>query len=184
MKKFFAIVMLVNILFNSFGYRIIAFILEKRAVIVAEEKFDKNDYDESKLIEIKIPFKLPYTTEWKDFERVNGEIEVNGKYYKYVKRKVITDSLVLLCLPNYEKLRLESARDRFFELVNGLKHPNQKKTDTPSVFKMLISDYITKENNWSANNFLEETSAHSIKNSALVSLFNYQKLIKPPNFLS
>ena len=176
--------MLVNILFNSFGYRIIAFVLEQRAGRVAEARFDKNDYDESQLLEINIPFKLPDTTEWKDFERINGEIEVNGKYYKYVKRKVITDSLVLLCLPDYEKSRLESARDKFFELVNGLKHPTGKKSDASSVFKGLISDYIAKKNNWCMSSFVKDAPIFNLKNTDLISLFSYQKLIKPPELTS
>jgi hypothetical protein len=174
--------MLVTLLFNSFGYRILGYLVEQRANTLAEVQLDNNNYKESDLIEIKIPFKLPYSTEWKDFERVNGEIEVDGKYYKYVKRKVIVDSLVLLCLPNHQKAKLESAHGRFFELVNGLKTPHQKKSENTSVFKTLISEYIAKENTWSLQVLPQETSNYIIKNSTLLSQFNFQKLIKPPNF--
>jgi hypothetical protein len=79
---------------------------------------------------------------------------------------------------------LESAKDRFFELVNGLKHSGQKKSDTTSIFKTLISVYIVKEENWSFAAYGESASTHSIKNASLISQFSYQKLIKPPDFIS
>ncbi len=173
--------MLVNLLFNSFGYRILGYLLEQRANRISEVQLDNNHYKESDLIEIKIPFKLPYSTEWKEFERINGEIEINGKYYKYVKRKVIVDSLVLLCLPDHQKARLESAHGRFFELVHGLKLPHQKKSESTSVFKTLISEFITKENDWNLPVLPGETPNYLVNNFILLSQFNFQKLIKPPD---
>ncbi|MDB5121727.1 MAG: hypothetical protein JWN56_2945 [Sphingobacteriales bacterium] len=180
MKRFLAILLLCNLLFNSFGYRLVCFLIEKNIIKQTEARLDANNYDESKLIEIRIPLKLPYTTEWKDFERFDGEIELNGIYYKYVKRKVIVDSLVLLCLPDKNKHRIESARDQFFELVNGLKHPLEKKSETSSIFKTLISDYISKDNSWSLTSLPNGEVHFELKNSTLISFFNFQKVIKPP----
>lgn len=170
-------------LFNSFGYRLFSFLIETKADKQVEAKLDANDYDESKLIEIRIPLKLPYTTEWKEFERFNGEIELNGTYYKYVKRKVITDSLILLCLPNKSKHNIVSARDHFFELVNGLKHPLEKKSQSSSIFKTLLSDYIKEDCFWTLPSLSGDKKEYLIKNSPIKSLFNYQKLIKPPTFV-
>jgi hypothetical protein len=173
--------MLINLLFNSFGYRIVSYLIEQRVNTIAEIQLDNNNYKEADLIEIKVPFKLPYSTEWKEFERIDGEIEVDGKFYKYVKRKVIVDSLVLLCLPNDQKAKLESAHGRFFELVHGLKQPHQKKSESSSVFKSLISVYIARENHWSLQVVPQKSDNHIIKNSTLLTQFNFQKLIKPPN---
>jgi hypothetical protein len=173
--------MLVNLLFNSFGYRIIAFVLEERAGKIKEAQFDNHYYNEADLVEIKIPFKLPYSTAWKDFERIDGEISIKGKYYKYVKRKVIVDSLVLLCLPDHDKARLESAHGKFFELVNGLKLPLQKKTES-SVLKTLISDYLARNNSWSLSALPVKNAVHILSNTSFISQFSYQKLVKPPRF--
>ena len=49
-----------------------------------ELQLDNKEYDASTLIEIKVPVSLPYQTDWKEFERVDGEIEFNGMHYKYV----------------------------------------------------------------------------------------------------
>lgn len=172
--------MLVNLLFNSFGYRIISYILEERAETNTEAKFDANEYDKSKLIEIKIPVNLPYTTKWKDFERYDGEIVLNGRYYKYVKRKVVVDSLILLCIPDQSKFRFELASNHFFEMVNGLKQPLEKKSS--SLFKNMLTEYLTKDNYWTLFTLPKKHSDFFIKNSSLISFFNHQKLVKPPAF--
>jgi hypothetical protein len=117
---------------------------------VLEQKLDNDDYDETQLIEIKVPIDLPYQTNWKEFERFDGEIEVEGIHYKYVKRKVFNDSLVLLCLPNEGKMKLQSARDEFFKLVNDLQNPSHKKSDKSNslTVKVPVSEYYNQQNTW------------------------------------
>jgi hypothetical protein len=80
---------------------------------------------------LKVPLNLPYQTDWQDFERCDGEVIVNGQYYKYVKRKVQDGMLVVKCIPNVIKHQIESARDYFFQLANDFqKNDGPKKSDT------------------------------------------------------
>ncbi len=58
---------------------------------------------------------VPYQIEQKDFERFDGEVNLNGKIYKYVKRKVCDGNLVLLCLPDHNKMNLETAKNDLFK---------------------------------------------------------------------
>ncbi|MDF2187016.1 hypothetical protein [Paraflavitalea sp. CAU 1676] len=152
MKKIAAILLLSLLSFNWFGYRILADILQQQADIALEAKLDQNDYDESRLVEMRVTLDLPYQTNWTDFERVDGEIEIDGIHYKYVKRKVQDGQLVLMCLPNEEKMRLQTARDDFFKLVNDLQHPNQnKKSEKGSSFSLnsFSTEYWSQKNDWS-----------------------------------
>ena len=152
MKRLVAILLVSVLLFNWFGYRVLSDIIEHQADLVLEQRLDNSDYDESQLIEIKVPIDLPYQTNWKEFERVDGEIEVDGIHYKYVKRMVYNDSLILLCLPHESKMRLQSARDEFFKLVNDLQNPSQNnKSDkgNPVSAKNLVTEYYSSQNNWS-----------------------------------
>jgi hypothetical protein len=62
-------------------------------------------------------------------------VYMNGVHYNYVKRKLHNDTLILLCLPNTEKMNLFNARETFFSLVNDLQqdqssqqHPAPSKT--------------------------------------------------------
>lgn len=128
-----------------------------------EALLDKNDYDESQLVELKVAMNLPYQTSRSSFERVDGEIELNGTMYKYVKRKVANDTLYLMCIPDTKKMRLETAKNDFFKVSNDLDQNNNSKSSENglSVFKYLqtvyndsyfgtdiISPTVLRENNW------------------------------------
>ena len=103
MKKLAAILFLTLFLFNIIGYRLVFYFVQQENDITLETSLDKAEYNESELITIKVPISLPYQTNWKDFERVDGEINFEGKIYKYVKRKVEDGQLVLMCRPHVIK---------------------------------------------------------------------------------
>lgn len=131
------------LLFNWCGYRLVINYLQTAADSRLEARLDRNDYDESQLIEIKVPVNMPYQSDWAGFERVDGEIEVNGVHYKYVKRKVQDGQLVLKCIPNTDKQALEAAKDDIFKMNNDLQQDNaSKKSGNPlaGVVKNLLGD--------------------------------------------
>ncbi len=151
LRKIAAILLLGILFFNWFGYRLLADLLQQQADIELEARLDQNDYDESQLVEMRVTLNLPYQTNWTDFERVDGEIEIEGIHYKYVKRKVQDGQLVLLCVPNEAKMRLQTARDDFFKLVNDLQHPSQnKKSDNNQSysFNNFSAEYWSQKNDW------------------------------------
>jgi len=145
LKKIASILLLGILLFNWCGYRWVINILQDSADTQLEARLDRNDYDESQLIEIKVPINMPYQTDWAGFERYDGEIEVNGIQYKYVKRKVQDGQLVLKCIPNHTKQRLENAKDDMFKLVNDLQQDRSAKKPGGSSavpVKNIMSDYV------------------------------------------
>ena len=102
-----------------------------------ETFLDNHFYDESQLIELKIPVNLPYQASWTAYERYNGEVELNGTIYKYVKRKVSNDTLYLKCIPNERKMRLETAKNDFFKISNNLVQNKNSKETTKSIVNNL-----------------------------------------------
>ncbi|MEP6626553.1 MAG: hypothetical protein ABJA32_01170 [Ginsengibacter sp.] len=164
MKKLTAIFFLILFSFNWFGYRLMYDVAQQKNNQHLEALLDKSDYDESQLIELKVAMNLPYQTSRSSFERYDGEIELNGTMYKYVKRKVANDTLYLMCIPNTKKMRLETAKNDFFKVSNDLEqNNNSKNTDNGlSVFKYMtvyndssfgaeiISPDISQENFWLA----------------------------------
>lgn len=129
-------------LFNWFGYRLLTSFLQDRADASLEFQLDNNKYDESQLISIKIPANLPYYNNSQRYERVDGQIAINGKHYNYVKRRLFNDSLEYLCIPSEEKTRLSHASDEFFKLINDLQHPQNKKQGNNSIAgKNLLAEY-------------------------------------------
>lgn len=118
--------------------------MQQKASDQLEVRLDKSLYDQSQLIELKVPMNLPYQTNWSAYQRFDGEIEVDGILYKYVKRKVANDTLYLMCVPNTKKMRLETAKNEFFRLSNDLMQNNssKKSSDSKTIsFKNLQGDY-------------------------------------------
>ncbi|MEP7278849.1 MAG: hypothetical protein ABI813_09425 [Bacteroidota bacterium] len=144
MKKIASILLLGILLFNWCGYRWVINLVQQEADTKLEARLDRNEYDESQLIEIRVPVNMPYQSDWASFERYDGEIEVNGIHYKYVKRKVQDGQLVLKCIPNKAKQRLESAKEDLFKISNDLQQDNNaKKSSAPTSIpvKNALGDY-------------------------------------------
>lgn len=91
------------LLFNLCGYRLVIDSLQKKADNKLEAQLDNSEYDESQLVEIRVPMNMPYQERYTEFERHYGEIELNGKSYTYVKRKIEGDVLILKCIANQSK---------------------------------------------------------------------------------
>ena len=143
LRKIAAILLLAILVFNWVGYRFFSDFLEHQADAQLEARIEKNDYREDQLIEIRIPLNLPYQANWQSFERFDGEIDLDGVHYKYVKRKIYNDSLVLLCLPNEAKQNIEKAKDDYFKVVNDVDSRSQKKSEHNNLsFKNIFSDFF------------------------------------------
>lgn len=144
MKKLSAIFLIALFLFNLFGYRILFNYEQQQSDVRLEASIDKQDYNDADLVTIKVPLSLPYVNNQQNFERVDGEITVNGKILKYVKRKIADGNLILLCLPNDNKMRIESAKEEYFKYANDLVQNNhsKKSNNTKSgVSKNLMTEY-------------------------------------------
>lgn len=97
------------------------------------------DSDKS-LFTVKIPIRLPYHTDWKDYESVEGEITYNNTTYKYVKRKVLRDTLILLCVNYQEKSLIRKNYNDYFKKVYDLATDSPKK----QVLKQTKDDFYQK----------------------------------------
>ena len=120
--------------------------LQQRANKQLISKIDKSDYDESDLITVKVPLSMPYLTNWNDFKRTDGEVTLNGKIYHYVKEKVFNGELILMCLPDENKMNLQTAKNDFFKTQNDLQNNTSKNSgENNHAVKFSISDYIKTE---------------------------------------
>jgi hypothetical protein len=143
LKKLTAIFLVIIFLFNLGGYRLWFYFEQQRSDKNLEALLDKEEYNEAELITIKVPLPLPYQSDSKDFERITGEINFNGKIYKYVKRKIENGEFVLLCLPDKNKMQIEKAKEDFFKNTNDLTQNNSKRSDNSKSisFKKASSEY-------------------------------------------
>lgn len=150
MKKLSVILLIALFLFNLFGYRIWLSYEQLQSDIKLEASLDKQQYNDADLITITVPLSLPYISNQQNFERINGEITVNGRILKYVKRKVSDGNLILLCLPDNDKMRIESAKDDFFKYANDLvqnSHSKKPVNSKSGVYKNFFSEYFLNTSN-------------------------------------
>jgi hypothetical protein len=146
LKKLAAILVLALFAFNLFGYRIFISLLEQQANFSLQRQLDQDKYDDNSLIEVKVPVSLPYLSNWSSFEKYQGETEFNGVHYKFVKRKLVNDTLILLCIPNQAKNELRTAQSDYFKQVSDIQSSNKKSNPAKDHgAKNPISDYMLKE---------------------------------------
>ena len=181
LRKIAAILLLLILLFNWVGYRLFSDFLMHCADIRLEARLDKNDFREDDLVEIKIPLHLPYQLNWKSFERFDGEIDVDGVHYKYVKRKIYNDSLVLLCLPNKTKQNIEKAKDEYFKIVNDIDPSAQKKSGNNNLsFKNILSEFFVDQAPWLVANYEYLHTRHFVGEALFLSTNLHETPDQPP----
>jgi len=186
LKKIAAILLIAILFFNWYGYRIVTTILTKDADKQLEVLLDNEQYDESQLIEVRVALNVPYQNDQAEFERHYGEMEVDGKYYTYVKRKIEGGFLVLKCIPNSSKEKIKAAGNDFFKMANGL-DDNQpdKKQNSSSFAKNFWSEYDDRETDYTIDIFSALINKKFLNNtSSLPGIYRPAPAQPPENIAS
>jgi hypothetical protein len=91
-------------------------------------------------------------------------VEVDGRYYSYVKRKIENGQLVLLCIPNDKKTDVKAAGEEYYSKANGLQFPKSEKAASTAKKPMsadfddrLYSIYVADDNSSSNKPFISGT---------------------------
>lgn len=151
MRKIAAILFFAVLIFNWAGYRIFFGYAQSSHNRNLSEQFDKNEYNDAELVSVKIHYPLPYIVNSSGFERWDGEVDIDGKVYKYVKRRIIKDSIEFLCLPDQRSEHLQAAKDEFFKMTNDLqqdKPSHQSDQQQVPVFKNVLSEFCQEIKDW------------------------------------
>jgi hypothetical protein len=142
LKQTAAIFLLLLLSFHWYGYRVIVSYWQGIADQKMEKRLDIRDYNESELVEIRVPLNMPYQTGFTAFERCYGEIEIDGIVHAYVKRRIENGDLILKCIPDHEKQAIKNASNTFFGDNYGLSIDHNQKHSSPvtKVFKSTSCD--------------------------------------------
>jgi hypothetical protein len=102
----------------------------------------------SDLIEVKVPANLLIKQTGRNLND-DGEIQMPG-YTIIMLRKLQNDTLILLCIPNTDKMKLFNARETFFLINDMQQNENGKHHPLPAKpIKILMSEYVSDLNNYS-----------------------------------
>jgi hypothetical protein len=161
LRKYSSIILLFVLLFNMVGYRAWFYYAEQKWDATMESRLDKDQYNESELVSLSVPLCNPYQSEQTAFERVSGEINFQGKTYKFVKRRISDGNLVLLCIPDIRKMVLKKAKSDYGNDVNDLTS-NGKNPSRSGIQKSFnSSDYIDQFPNFQISKFPNLQMAYS-----------------------
>jgi hypothetical protein len=185
-RKILAILLLGVHLFNLGGYRLVFRQLENKVGTQMMAKIDRSEYDDKDLIEVKVPVNLPYQTNWQEFERYDGEIQIAGVHYSYVKRKLQNDTLILMCIPNTDKMKLFNARETFFSLVNDMQQTESGKNLPLPVkpVKIFMAEYVPDQNDFSFAGPQLPAFEYTCFNSPDILSVYYPTAAQPPELIA
>jgi hypothetical protein len=138
-RKLFSILFIILLLFNILGYYGLFFGLEYTNDRKMIRKLDTEHYNTAETITLKIPIAIPYAADSRDFERIDGEFEHNGEFYRLVKQRLSNDTLYVVCIKDLQSKRINQA------LVHYVKNFTDKPVDNhhnTKAFYSLGKDYV------------------------------------------
>ena len=73
------------------------------------QRLDKQEYLEEETVTLQVPMALPYHIDTDVYDRVDGEIEYKGEFYRLVKQKLEKDTLYIVCIKDHDSKRIKQA---------------------------------------------------------------------------
>ena len=162
------------------GYRLVLNYFEQKADISLVKKLDSNNYNDAELVTVKIPLNLPYINNWSDFERCDGTIKINGVFYNYVNRKLSGDTLILQCIANNKKNKLNKINSEYAKTAGDAQPSSSNEKTAGSLLKLFFFEYNYNTGyNLSANSFALSYMRVAVNDNTICSPF-IASPIKPP----
>ncbi|MPR34340.1 hypothetical protein [Salmonirosea aquatica] len=144
MKRVLILGTLFLLMLNTLGYYPVYLAMQWKAQTEMKSRLDAHLFEEDELFTIKIPIGLPYWTETRQApERIDGQIEYNGDFYKLYKQEVIADTLVVLAVKDHSEKALFTALTEWVKItVTGLPGTSEKAAGQVS---HLIKEYFANQ---------------------------------------
>lgn len=140
LKKATSILLLVLLLYNMLGYQVLFYVRTQALQQEITSTIDKGQIDESELLVFKVPVPVYHQVD-KGFERVEGSLEWEGRFYEKVKSKLENDTIHIYCLPNEQKrVLVDKLNDHIQTHVVDLKTPKPSKPEKP--LPTLLKEYL------------------------------------------
>lgn len=161
MKRVVTVLLLAIFLLNVVGYYGILVGLQLSFQRDLQAQFDEDQVSASNEIVFNIPLALPYATDAKDFQRVDGEFEYQGEVYRLVKQKLASDTLTIVCIRDVKAKGINQALEDYVKTFSDKPSNAKGALKTLENFsKDFVSQHIavsTAVAGW--NMFVEHTTA-------------------------
>jgi hypothetical protein len=107
------------------------------------QTIEQGNISEEEFIVFGIPITLPYQSE-RDFERMEGDFEYEGKHYEMVKKRLKNDTLYVYCINNVAQERLKANLSKHTAAHVGELAGNQAQKSAEKIIKHIIKDYLSQ----------------------------------------
>jgi hypothetical protein len=138
-KKAVSIFLILLLLFNALGFYGLLQGLRYKSALDLVNRLDNDQYAREETITIKVPFTMPYQLNTKGYERVDGEIEYDGKFYRLVEQKLENDTLSIVCIRDLAASRIHEALEGYVKTL-APEPVNAKNTSKASI--NFIKDFL------------------------------------------
>ncbi|AHM62049.1 hypothetical protein D770_18990 [Flammeovirgaceae bacterium 311] len=90
--------------------------------------FDDDEYNELETVTIKFPHRISYVIEQPDYQRVDGLFEHEGQFYRFVKQRITSDSIIVVCVKDKKSERINKALSEYVKtFADGPAHDKNAK---------------------------------------------------------
>lgn len=144
-----------------------------------EKHVDEQEFTNDELVSVKTTMYLPYYSGSPSYERAYGSVTIDGKEYQYVKRRVLHDTLELLCIPNLAKARLQVVGAEFAKSSADAQSsgPSQK---SGTVLKISLPDFFQQERPFAVLLMTSLERVHSIFDTRIYFNIHVEEDERPP----
>jgi hypothetical protein len=144
LRKLPVILLLVICGFNGAGYRLMVLWLEDRSNVLLESSLDKDEYNARDEIVIMTPITcLSYYNSSLDYIRQDGDIDIDGESYKFVKMRLHGDSVEVICIPDYPARKSLAIQEDFVKWNTDMQQTGQgrKSGSHHGAYKIIAAEY-------------------------------------------
>jgi hypothetical protein len=178
LKKLIAIFLVFLLLFNALGFVGLFMGLRFKTSQDLVQRLDNRDYSDDETVTLKVPMAIPYHIDSEEFERVDGEIEHQGEFYRLVKQKLMKDTLYIVCIKDMASKRLKQALADYVKTFTD--KPSTSNHHNAKITSAFIKDYIPQPFSveFASTGWTQEVSVSSIP-VVLLSSFS-ASIVHPP----
>ncbi len=109
LKKAAAIFFASLVLFNALGFYGVLMGIQYTSSRDLTSRLDTDDYHDDETVTLKFPMALPYHIDKGTYDRVDGNVQYNGEFYRLVKQKLERDTLYIVCIKDQGTKRIADA---------------------------------------------------------------------------
>ena len=124
------------------------------------ERLDRDEYLDEETVTLKIPMTIPYHPD-SEYERVDGEIEHDGEFFRLVKQKLEKDTLYIVCIKDFDSKRIKQALadyvKTFTDKPQDAKHAGKSFTNFIKDFLPTSTEIQQASTGWNCSVTLADT---------------------------